>query len=97
MAWDYRNLSAAGTFVVSAPDVDLIAVIVNTADAASTVNVFDAAGTSTSADQSVALIDSSATGNFFYGAICRRGITVTVTGAPNVTIIYDQYDPGEAP
>lgn len=96
MAWNYRNLTAAGTFIVSAPDVDLIAVIVNTAATSSSVQVFDAANTTTTPDQSVALIDTSATGNFFYGAICRRGITVTVTGTPNVTVIYDQYDPGEA-
>ena len=96
MPWDYKNLTAAGTTIVSAPDVDLIAVVVNTAAAASTVTVFDGANATTTALSAVATIDSSATGNFFYGCACRRGITVTVVGTPNVTLIYDQYAPFDA-
>ena len=95
MPWDYKNLTAAGTTIVTAPDADLIAVVVNTAAAASTVTVFDGANTTTTALSSVATIDSSATGNFFYGCACRRGITVTLSGTPNVTVIYDQYEPGD--
>jgi hypothetical protein len=95
MPWDKRNLTAAGTTVISSPDVDLIAVVVNTAAAASTVTVFDGANTTTTGFNTVATIDSSATGNFFYGCACRQGITVTLSGTPNVTVIYDQYEPGD--
>ena len=93
MPWDYRNLTAAGTVIVSGPDVDLIAVVVNTAAAASTVTVFDGANTTTTALSKVATIDSSATGNFFYGCAARRGLTVTLSGTPDVTVIFDQYAP----
>jgi hypothetical protein len=97
-AWKYRNLTAAATVIVAGPDVTLIAVIVNTAAAASTVTVFDGANTTTTALATVATIDSTATGNFFYGCDCERGITVTVAGgAPNVTVVYDQFPPWEEP
>jgi hypothetical protein len=95
MPWDYRNLTAAGTFVVSGPDVDLIAVVVNTAVAASTATIFDCANPTTTGSQKVATIDTSATGNFFYGNVCRRGITVTTSSTADVTVIYSQYAPDD--
>ena len=96
MPWDYRNLTAAGTFIVSAPDVDLIAVVVNKAGAGSTATVFDGANTTTTGLSTIGTIDTSATGNFFYGNVCRRGITVTIAGGtPDVTVIFNQYESGD--
>jgi hypothetical protein len=94
MPWLYRNITAASTVNISQGPADLIAVVVNTAAAASTVQILDtnSPSPSTSTAQSVGKVDSSATGNFFYGNICRNGIAAVVAGGnPDVTIIFDQY------
>jgi len=92
MPWLYRNITTASTVPVSQGPADLIAVVVNTAAAASTVQIFDTNQSTTTNSTSVAKIDSSATGNFFYGVICRGGITAVMAGGnADVTLIFDQY------
>jgi len=94
----YFNLEAQGTQVVSSGPVDLIAVVVNTATAASVITVFDGMNTTTTALSKVATIDGSVAGNFFYGCVCRNGLTVTMaTATAKITVIYDQYtyEPGD--
>jgi hypothetical protein len=96
--WLYNNLAAQSTVVVSSGPVDLIAVVVGTAAAGSVVTVFDGVNTTTTGLPVVATIDASATGNFFFGCICRSGITVTMSGGTaKITTIFDQYgyEPGD--
>lgn len=90
--WLYRHLNTLGTVVVFGPPADLIAVVVNTAVAAAVATVFDANETNTTALTTVAVVDASATGTYFYGAQCLGGIVVQLaTGAADLTIIYEPY------
>lgn len=80
---------------VSGGATDLIAIVVNTAAASAVVTVFNGANATnvTSSLDKVATIDASATGNFFYGSVCRNGLTVTLSGGnADVTIVHEPYD-----
>jgi hypothetical protein len=96
MAWHYRNIATQNTFIVAGASVDLVAVVVNTAAASAVVTVYDSRDTTVGNVPTIATIDASAVGNFFYGCQCDRGILVVTSGGnANVTIIYDTYGPGD--
>ena len=84
---NYIHLSAAGNASAggTGSHTFLVAVNVNTAAAASTVTIQDAAGTVT-----IAVIDSTAKGSYWFGGVrIPGGIKVTVAGGnPDVTVSY---------
>jgi hypothetical protein len=91
--WRYRNITTQTTVFISPAPVDLIAIVVNTAAVAAVVTVSDGA-TATNAT-TIATIDASATGNFFYNCACLNGLTVALSGgSANVTVVYDGYYDG---
>jgi hypothetical protein len=96
MAWHYRNVATQNTFFVAGASVDLVAVVVNTAAASAVCTVYDSNTTTAGNVPTIATIDASAVGNFFYGCHCDRGILVVTSGGnANITIIYDTYGQGE--
>lgn len=95
MAWMHRNITAAGTVVVFRAPTDLMAVVVCTAAAGASVLVVDGNDPAATDPNQVATIDASATGNFFFGSLCRGGVLVTMSGGnANVTIIHNPYPQG---
>lgn len=96
MAWRYRNISTQTTTLVATSHVDLVAVVVNTGAASAVATVYDAREVVAGAPRTIATIDASATGNFFYGCEVEQGIlVVTSGGSANLTVIYDTYGPGD--
>jgi hypothetical protein len=91
--WRYRNITTQTTVFVAPAPCDLIAVVVNTAAASAVVTVSD--GSVAANAPTIATIDASATGNFFYNSACINGLTVAQSGgSANVTVIYDDYHDG---
>ena len=96
MALHYRNISTQSTFVIAGASVDLVNIVVNTGAASAVCTVYDSNSALSANTPTIATIDTSATGNFFYGCSCDRGILVVTSGGnANLTIIYDTYGQGE--
>lgn len=84
----HKNLTAAGSTLVNAGPGVVWTVTVGTAAATSNIQIFNASGASDPAPELVAQIDTTQIGSYTLGVTCGRGLYVTVTGTPNVTIGY---------
>jgi len=94
MGWRYFHVNTQATFVVATPPCDLISVTVNKGATSATCSVFDTnLSGSTSVANTMAVIDASAAGNFFYGHEVLTGITITTAGGnADITVIFNEED-----
>lgn len=81
----FAHITASGTTHVSPPLATLVSVNVNTAASGSTVTVYNNTDAS---DDVVAVIDGGTVASKGYMVYCDKGITVAVTGSPDVTVGY---------
>jgi len=95
MLWLARNISTQTTTLVFSMPCELIAVVVNTGAASAVATVYDA---TSAAGTKIATIDASATNTFFYGTVCRQGLTVVTSGGTaDITVTYVEHVRGWDP
>jgi hypothetical protein len=93
--WLARNITTQVTTGVFTGPCELIAIVVNTGAASAVATVYDSIS---GAGTKIATIDASATNTFFYGSVCRQGLTVVTSGGnADITVIYVEHEWGWDP
>ena len=93
--WLARNITTQTTTGVFTGPCELMLVVVNTGATSAVATVYDSIS---GAGTKIATIDSSATNNFFYGTVCRQGLTVVTSGGnADWTIVYIEHEWGWDP
>jgi len=83
----YMNLTASGTTTVKSGQGELAGMIVNTSAAGATVTLYDS---TTASGTKIATVNTpnNFVANIIYGLMFTNGLTVNLSAACDVTIIY---------
>ena len=84
--WQYNNISTQTTTTVASGPCELMGITVNTGATSAVATVYD---NTAGSGNKIATVDASATGNFFYGIRCKKGLTVVTSGgSADITVSY---------
>lgn len=87
-SWNYKNITTQTTTTVAAGPCRLVGITVNTGAASAVATVYDNA--SAGSGTKIATVDTSATGNFFYGTRCTNGLTIVTSGGnADITVSFE--------
>jgi len=93
--WLAYNIATQATFKIFTGPCELIAVVVNTGATSAVATLYDSIS---GAGTKIATIDASATNTFFYGTVCRQGLTVVTSGgSADITVSYIEHEWGWDP
>ena len=84
----YTHLSSAGTTVIRSTATRLVRVNVNTITGSSSVQLYNGVSVAGDLIANINTTNAANTGTLEYNLTLSGGLTVVVTNAPDVTIIY---------